>query len=288
MPIPTHPPCTIARHYGWRPDLPDVRDLRMAPRSSAKVLLAPRYLDLPKTMPAVWDQGDLGSCTAHAILALVVAAQVRLGLTVEMLSRLFLYYAERVLEGTTAQDAGAQIRSGMKALAKVGVPPEALWPYVVAAFATRPSRAAFKAALHHQALRYQRVPRTLPALKGALVARGPVAFGFTVRESFESDLLTRTGFLPIPARSEAVLGGHAVAIVGYDDTVQGANWKAPGAFLVRGSYGPECGIHDPAHPEQLGHFWFSYGQMTRRGVTSDFWALDMIEGTRAPSATPAP
>lgn len=269
------------RHYGWRPDLPDARDHLLALPPSAKVVLAPRYLDLPKTMPAVWDQGALGSCTAHAILALVVAAQVRGGLTLEMLSRLFLYYAERVLEGTTAQDAGAQLRDGMKALATVGVPPESLWPYVVSAFATRPSRAAFKAALDHRAIRYQRVARTLPALKGALVAHGPVAFGFTVRESFESDTMNRTGFLPIPARSEAVLGGHAVAIVGYDDEVLGANWKEPGGFLVRGSYGPECGLHDPAHPEQLGHFWFSYGQMTHRGVASDFWVLDLIEGTRA-------
>jgi hypothetical protein len=39
-------------------------------------------------------------------------------------SRLFIYYNERVIEGTVAHDAGAQIRDGIKAVAKLGAPPE--------------------------------------------------------------------------------------------------------------------------------------------------------------------
>ena len=52
-----------------------------------------------------------------------------------MPSRLFIYYNERVIEGTVGSDAGAQIRDGIKVVAKQGVPPETDWPYDIAKFA---------------------------------------------------------------------------------------------------------------------------------------------------------
>jgi hypothetical protein len=36
-------------------------------------------------------------------------------------SRLFLYYNERVMEGTVRYDSGAMIRDGIKSMAKSGV-----------------------------------------------------------------------------------------------------------------------------------------------------------------------
>jgi len=53
--------------YGWIPDLPDLRDrLYKAPRKAGKL---PPSMDLRAGCPAVYDQGDLGSCTSHAISA---------------------------------------------------------------------------------------------------------------------------------------------------------------------------------------------------------------------------
>src|SRR6266480_892328 len=55
----------IAR-YGWLPDLPDNRDLAYAaPLTALKAL--PAKVDLRKGCPPVYDQGQLGSCTANAI-----------------------------------------------------------------------------------------------------------------------------------------------------------------------------------------------------------------------------
>ena len=58
-------PRKIAR-YGWIPDLPDSRDYFYAAPSRILSVLPP-YVDLRPNCPAVYDQGDLGSCTANAI-----------------------------------------------------------------------------------------------------------------------------------------------------------------------------------------------------------------------------
>ena len=41
-------------------------------------------------------------------------------------SRLFIYYNERLVEGSVNQDAGAMIRDGIKTMSKVGVCPESV------------------------------------------------------------------------------------------------------------------------------------------------------------------
>jgi C1A family cysteine protease len=68
----------------------------------------------------VYDQGKLGSCTANAI-----ACAYEFGLLKQRLvdfgpSRLFIYYNERVKEGTVASDSGAMIRDGPR-VARTGV-----------------------------------------------------------------------------------------------------------------------------------------------------------------------
>ena len=101
-------------------------------------------------------------------------------------SRLFIYYNERVIEGTVDEDSGAMIRDGIKSVAKQGAPHEKLWPYVIAKFRTRPSAPAYKDAARHPAVLYQRVTREIDQMKGCLASGYPFVFGFSVYESFES------------------------------------------------------------------------------------------------------
>ncbi len=54
------------KRYGWIPDLPDQRDYLYAAPFEAGVTLPPS-IDLRPACPAVYDQGELGSCTANAI-----------------------------------------------------------------------------------------------------------------------------------------------------------------------------------------------------------------------------
>ena len=54
--------------YGWQPDLPDQRDYRYT-APLAVVAKLPEKTDLRPGCPPVYDQGQLGSCTANAISA---------------------------------------------------------------------------------------------------------------------------------------------------------------------------------------------------------------------------
>src|SRR5277367_5710845 len=112
--------------YGWIPDHPDVRDRYFtAPRRSGAF---PVSTDLRAECPTVYDQGELGSCTANAIAGAIEFDQRKQKLTNPFTpSRLFIYYNERALEGTISSDSGAMIRDGIKAVASQGTCPEPMW-----------------------------------------------------------------------------------------------------------------------------------------------------------------
>ena len=207
----------------------------LPPRALAQP--APASVDLRPRMPPVYDQGQLGSCTANALCAMMqyYDAQLR-G------SRLFLYYNERAQEGTVASDAGATLADGIKCLQTQGLCQESLWPYVPQRFAQKPADVCYASALSHEALVPSYVP--LSQLKLALGAGHPVAVGIRVYESFESAAAARTGAVPMPAPGEKLLGGHAVVLCGYRDADQrwllrnswGAGWGAGGYFTLPYAY----------------------------------------------------
>ena len=258
--------------YGWVPDLPDARDhLFSAPRLA--IANPPPKTDLRPGLPAVYDQGQIGSCTANAIAGAVEFDLMKQQLSDFMPSRLFIYYNERAMEGHVKYDAGAQIRDGVKSVAKLGVCPEPEWPYDAtpaesdggqfppgAPAATKPPATAYRDALKCRATSYQRLVPTLDQLRGCLATGYPFVFGFSVYESFESKEVADTGDAPLPTAGEQLLGGHAVLAVGYDDSAQ--------RFLVRNSWGTGWG--------QDGYFTMPYTYLTTHGLASDFWTIRLV------------
>jgi C1A family cysteine protease len=85
-------------------------------------------------------------------------------------------------------------------------------------------------------------------------------FGFTVYQSFEGDVVAKTGVLPMPAKNESVIGGHAVMAVGYDD--------AKSAFIVRNSWGNAWGLK--------GYFYMPYDYITDTNLADDFWTISSV------------
>jgi C1A family cysteine protease len=249
------------RKYGWVRDLPDQRDhkLQLTPPGAPAPTL-PSAIDLRSSCPPVYDQGQLGSCTANAIAAALEFDAARQKLPVSTPSRLFIYYNERVIEGTVSSDAGAQIRDGIKSVAQWGDCPETEWPYDVSQFAVQPSATCYEDAAKHLALVYESVNQDLDDLRGCLAAGFPFVFGFTVYASFESDYVARTGNVPMPNWFERAVGGHAVMAVGYDD--------AAATFTVRNSWGPGWG--------DGGYFYFPYAYMNG-SLSSDFWTIRTVE-----------
>ncbi len=252
---------TALRHiagYGWAPDLPDHRDLLYAaPPHVAKAL--PAKVDLRSKCPKVYDQGQLGSCTANSIAGAIEFDQMKQGSPKPPFtsSRLFIYYNERAMEGTVSSDSGAQIRDGIKSCANLGTCPEEMWPYDIAKFAEKPPAPCYTTAAQHLVKLYSRVPRVLNSMKGCLADGYPFVFGFTVYESFEGEAVAKTGIVPLPQPKEAVVGGHAVMAVGYIDAEQ--------MFLVRNSWGPKWGLK--------GYFKLPYAYLTDADLSDDFWTI---------------
>lgn len=252
----------IAR-YGWVRDLPDIRDLHYA--SHRMMVEAPPALpphaDLSAQCPAPYDQGQLGSCTANAIGGAFEFDQIAQGLASWTPSRLFIYYNERKIEGHIQTDSGAQIRDGIKVVAKTGAPPETIWPYNIARFRAKPSPAAYKAARANTATSYFRIDNTdITQLKSCLAAGYPFVFGITVYGSFESQAVAANGIVPMPLPSEQTIGGHAILGVGYDDATQ--------RFKFRNSWGSAWG--------DGGYGYLPYAYVTSGSLASDFWTIRSV------------
>jgi C1A family cysteine protease len=253
-------PRQIAR-YGWKPDIPDMRDRSAKVVAPMKVAALPATVDLHTraAMPPIVDQMSLGSCTANAIAGAFEYELRRQKLADFAPSRLAIYYGERVIEGTVSEDAGAEIRDGMKVITKQGAGPESLWLYNIALFRSAPSAAYQAAALKHLCISYERVEQTELGLKRAMAAGFPITFGFTVYDSFESDAVARTGRVPMPKASESVLGGHAVVMTGYTKT----------RVRCRNSWGTGWGMH--------GYFTMPLAYVLDPNLASDFWICRAVE-----------
>jgi C1A family cysteine protease len=251
------------------PDLPDQRDFVYQAPHRVAVALPPK-VDLRPDCPVVYDQGQLGSCTANAIAGAIEFDQKKQGITEFMPSRLFIYYNERAIEGTITTDNGAQIRDGIKSVAKLGVCSETSWPYddtnkdpapcPTCKYATKPTEDCYTEAATHMVSAYQRLIPTLDRLRACLASGYPFVFGFTVYEAFEGDDVAKSGILNLPAATEHTVGGHAVMAAGYDDETQ--------QFIIRNSWGPNWGLD--------GYFLMPYAYLTNSNLSDDFWTIQLV------------
>jgi C1A family cysteine protease len=224
--------------FGWKPSLPDFHD----DIADVGGLRLSEAVDPRSDMPPVYDQGQLGSCTANAIAAALQYDCALDGEDIGVPSRLFIYYGERVREQTVLTDAGAYGRDGFKVLRKTGAPPEILWPYDISQFTVCPPEEAFEAAAESRIKHYthpglgQKVTKLdrKEAFMRVLSNRQTIAFGFAVFQSFE-EAWEEEGVMPTPEQGEAVLGGHEVLLIGYTDDY-------PEHALCRNSWGEEWGL----------------------------------------------
>jgi C1A family cysteine protease len=248
---------TAQRQYTLVKDQHDPRDHHYKADAPIEV---PDLVDLRPGCSPIQNQDQLGCCTGFAIVGAVEYDENKQREMFIKLSELFVYFNERDFEGDIDQDGGAQIRDGIKLIAKLGICQESLWPYNEGRFKDRPSLEAFQDGLNHRALAYKRVAVDQTDFEHALAAGYPIVMGITVYASFESDEVARDGLVPMPANGEECMGGHAVLAVGYD--------RKRELVIVRNSWGPDWGDH--------GYFYLPY-EFVFGGYVDDCWTVTSIE-----------
>jgi C1A family cysteine protease len=259
------------RGMGWQRDLKDGRDYRpdhaavnellsKLGRSRLRRQRLPASIDLREYFFTPQDQGSLNSSSAFAVLALVGYFEARSRGHVLDASRLFLFQIALKLLGLTG-NAGVDLRTTFKALARFGAPPERFWPYEAERFQFDPTDAfLFSFARDFEAIRYFRLDaadgeNTLRLVKSFLASGFVSAFGFAVPSSLAGD--ADIGYRPL---FDSIRGGQAVLAVGYDDNRRIAS--DTGALLFRGSWGARWG--------EAGYGWLPYTYVTNQFAV-DFW-----------------
>jgi C1A family cysteine protease len=251
---------------GWKKDKYDPRDYKL--KSIASTLpgalpLRPVAVDNTKWCTGIENQGSLGSCTAHMMASIIEYNNVRWDAKVsrKRLSRLFQYYATRLIDGTVNEDSGAYIRDAIKASVLYGCVWESKWWYNVAKFAVKPPKSLWDLAAKSKVVSYHRIEDgDLETMKQTLASGYLIGFGFAVFDNMMTEEMSTSGILHRPGANDNLLGGHAVTIVGYDDN--------KGAFKIRNSWGTSWG--------QKGYFWIDYDYVSDKSLCNDFWVVNSV------------
>ncbi|KAJ3064231.1 hypothetical protein HK102_008250 [Quaeritorhiza haematococci] len=187
-------------------------------------------------------KGSLGSCTANVASMCLAYMFKKEGRADEQVpSRLWIYWYTRVMiaKGDPSVDSGASMRDTWKSVIKHQACPEPLWVYDIRRFAEKPDMVAHQNLCRIQSLWYERVPQDMGSLKSCLAQGFPISLGIRVYQSFMDN--GSTGRIPTPdLQKEVLLGGHAVILVGYDDSNQvfigmnswGQGWGDKGFFTI--------------------------------------------------------
>jgi C1A family cysteine protease len=86
-----------------------------------------------------------------------------------------------------------------------------------------------------------------------------VVFGSTLYSNY--DQLNANNVMPDPDLTGSIVGGHCMAIVGYD--------LARKQFLIRNSWSEAWGDN--------GHHWMSFAYICNTNLTDDVWVLRKVE-----------
>lgn len=259
-----------AGSYGYRPSLPDQRDLILR-FTAAQQRATAASVDLRSTgyLPDVWDQMALGACVAHGAGAAYSYDLAKQGGASNFTpARLFIYYNGRLIENTVSSDSGLTIADGAKSINQYGCPSESDWAYNISQYATKPPTTAYTDGAARQSVKYARVPQTVVDMQACLTGGFPIVVGFTVYESFESQEVAGAGVVPMPGPNEQVLGGHCTLLIGY---------QPDGTWILRNSWGSDWG--------QQGYFTMPQQYLTNPKLASDFWVVSQVE---FPDPTPIP
>lgn len=214
-------------------------------------------VDLREWASPVEKQWQLGSCTAQAVVgAYELLLKMHYPNQFADLSRLFLYYNARKIEGDINSDSGAYVSSAIRAVEQYGLCRETLWPYDIDKYKTEPTWQCYLDARNKTISKSYKLSTSADIIEMLNEGR-PVVVGANVY--YEFDNITKSNpILSMPRISENIIGSHAMCVVGFDNLRK--------LFIVRNSFGDEWGDN--------GHLFVPYEYADNHFL--DNWAFDIL------------
>jgi len=231
-----------------------------AAAAAAVPVTLPVSVNLIPWMNPIRNQGPRGTCVSFALTALNEYIKRRRGL-VRDLSEQHLYYEIKLIDGAPAACGTWQVKA-VTALLNRGQCREVVWPY-------NPNlpcnnHGARPAAARPDGLNYRlstlAVPaRNVLAYKSNMGRHRPVTLSIPVYRSWYLSAATRvSGRITMRVGNEPAIGGHAVCLVGYQDTPTS---PGGGYFIVRNSWGITWAASSP--------YGRGYGTIPYQYITND-------------------
>ena len=235
---------------GLRRSSEDPRDYDYKLKVPMNVKLPLSYDIIPR---GIYNQSNIGSCSSNAIANQIMALKSYDDNTYP--SRLYQYYNSRLLEGNEKSDSGATYRSCYKALAKFGFCDEKLWEYDTTKYKDEPSKECYDKSNTTLIKKYQSLIPSIYAIEYALSQNKIVCIGVMIYDNF-NDYNKSDFIIPFPCCGGA-LGGHAMAICGYDHIKR--------LFKIVNSWGYEWG--------DGGFAYMRYEHVLSSEHCFDFWCI---------------
>jgi uncharacterized tellurite resistance protein B-like protein len=236
--------------------------------SASSTARVPRKVDLRPFMTEVENQGETNSCAANAVAgAYEYLVKRHLGEESYDVSRMFIYYNGRAVDGCENEDEGSVIGSLIESLKEHGACSEETWPFEKDLVNEKPSDEAYEEAAQFPIEDTAVVPTRVDAWKSVLAEGYPIIFGISLFRSFDKH--RKPGLVPMPSPRESSReshGGHAMLAVGYSD--------ADRVFIVRNSWGTEWGDE--------GYCYIPYDYLLNpRFNNGDSWIIRQVDAVAA-------
>jgi hypothetical protein len=206
--------------YGCFPS--EVLDTDWIATSLVREVVLPAKIDYTDQMTPVRNQGNEGSCVGFATAVGVREYQEQIDWkTYVTLSPRYIYELAKQISG---HSEGTTLKAAAQVCVKNGVCEEKYWKYVAGEPGKPEEGSDINAAGYRIQPGYFRITNERE-LKASLAKYGAVLSAVKVYKNWYRD--NKTGHIPDSTWSEKsnILGGHAIALVGYDDATKEYKFK---------------------------------------------------------------
>lgn len=256
--------------FGWKPDLPDIHDkyyqfdkLDVEEDSSEYDTDDDAFnikgVDLRDQFPPVYDQEELHTSVPCSVLSVWRFFHNKSQTDQEQPfepSRTHLHQLTSLLDNS---DRSTSIKNCLQVLEKAGVVSEDIIGY--GEYPEPDERFLGIDTTVSKQMKYRRVQQTKEQLKRALDAGYPVIFGMSIYSSMLTDGVARSGIVKLPSKSDRVVGGQSMVLVGYDNDKK--------CWLARNHWGSKWG--------DKGYCWIPFNYLTNPQLAGDFWVISKLD-----------